>query len=71
MKSFIINTSKEYTIVSQFTSFVAIEKRDKVNSYIRYYVSAALVYREDISFNFSSFVSCFRIIRFVLILCFS
>ena len=29
-KSFIINTSIEYSIVSQFTSFVAIEKREKV-----------------------------------------
>ena len=29
-KSFIINTSKEYSIVSQFTSFVAIEEREKV-----------------------------------------
>lgn len=30
LKTFIINTSKEYSIVSQFTSFVAIEKREKV-----------------------------------------
>ncbi|XP_019851276.1 PREDICTED: uncharacterized protein LOC100633591 isoform X2 [Amphimedon queenslandica] len=29
LKTFIINTSKEYSIVSQFTSFVAIEKREK------------------------------------------
>jgi len=29
-KSYIINVSKEYSIVSQFTSFVAIEKREKV-----------------------------------------
>ncbi|XP_065907786.1 protein mono-ADP-ribosyltransferase PARP4-like [Dysidea avara] len=28
-KSYIINISKEYSIVSQFTSFVAIEKREK------------------------------------------
>ncbi|XP_065907785.1 protein mono-ADP-ribosyltransferase PARP4-like isoform X2 [Dysidea avara] len=28
-KSYIINVSKEYSIVSQFTSFVAIEKREK------------------------------------------
>ena len=31
-KSYIINISKEYSIVSQFTSFVAIEKREKVSS---------------------------------------
>ena len=30
-KSYIINVSKEYSIVSQFTSFVAIEKREKVS----------------------------------------
>jgi poly [ADP-ribose] polymerase len=29
LKSYIINTSIEYSIVSQFTSFVAIEKREK------------------------------------------
>ena len=29
-KSYIINISKEYSIVSQFTSFVAIEEREKV-----------------------------------------
>ena len=29
-KSFVINISKEYSIVSQFTSFVAIEEREKV-----------------------------------------
>ena len=29
-KDFIINTSKEYSIVSPFTSFVAIEVREKV-----------------------------------------
>ena len=31
LKTFIINTSKNYSIVSQFTSFVAIEKREKVS----------------------------------------
>ena len=31
-KSYIINISKEYSIVSQFTSFVAIEKREKVSN---------------------------------------
>ena len=31
-KSYIINISKEYSIVSQFTSFVAIEEREKVTS---------------------------------------
>ena len=31
-KSYIINISKEYSIVSQFTSFVAIEEREKVRS---------------------------------------
>ena len=31
-KSYIINISKEYSIVSQFTSFVAIEERHKVRS---------------------------------------
>ena len=31
-KSYIINISKGYSIVSQFTSFVAIEKREKVSS---------------------------------------
>ena len=30
-KSYIINISKEYSIVSQFTSFVAIEEREKVS----------------------------------------
>ena len=30
-KSYIINVSKEYSIVSQFTSFVAIEEREKVS----------------------------------------
>ena len=30
-KSYIINISKEYSIVSQFTSFVAIEEREKVH----------------------------------------
>ena len=29
-QSYIINISKEYSIVSQFTSFVAIEEREKV-----------------------------------------
>jgi len=29
-KDYIIELSKEYTIVTEFTSFVAIEKRDKV-----------------------------------------
>ena len=31
-KSYVINISKEYSIVSQFTSFVAIEKREKVSN---------------------------------------
>ena len=31
-KAFIINTSIEYSIVSQFTSFVAIEEREEVRS---------------------------------------
>ena len=31
-KSFIINISKDYSIVSQFTSFVAIEEREKVRT---------------------------------------
>ena len=30
-KAYIINVSKEYSIVSQFTSFVAIEEREKVS----------------------------------------
>ena len=29
-KAYIINLSKEYSIVTQFTSFVAIEHRDEV-----------------------------------------
>ena len=33
-KSYIINISKEYSIVSQFTSFVAIEEREKVGVYV-------------------------------------
>ena len=33
-KSYIINISKEYSIVSQFTSFVAIEKREKVSNVV-------------------------------------
>lgn len=32
-KSYIINISKEYSIVSQFTSFVAIEEREKVSQW--------------------------------------
>ena len=31
-KDYIIELSKQYSIVTQFTSFVAIEKRDKVCS---------------------------------------
>jgi len=34
-KDYIIELSKEYSIVTQFTSFVAIEKRDKVSRYPR------------------------------------
>ena len=33
-KSYIINISKEYSIVSQFTSFVAIEEREKVHAHV-------------------------------------
>jgi hypothetical protein len=29
-KDYIISISKEFSIVSQFTSFIAVEKRDKV-----------------------------------------
>ncbi|KAL5457332.1 hypothetical protein EMCRGX_G034580 [Ephydatia muelleri] len=32
-KNYIINTSREYSIVSQFTSFVAIERREKDETY--------------------------------------
>ena len=32
-KDYIINVSKEYSIVSQFTSFVAIEEREKVGHF--------------------------------------
>ena len=35
-KSYIINISKEYSIVSQFTSFVAIEKREKASNELLY-----------------------------------
>ena len=37
-KSYIINISKEYSIVSQFTSFVAIEEREKVHIHTCIYV---------------------------------
>ena len=36
-KSYVINISKEYSIVSQFTSFVAIEKREKASDDIELY----------------------------------
>ena len=32
MKDYIINLSKKYSIVTQFTSFIAVEKREKVKS---------------------------------------
>ena len=35
-KSFIINISKDYSIVSQFTSFVAIEEREKAREHFQY-----------------------------------
>lgn len=32
MKDYIINVSKKYSIVTQFTSFIAVEKREKVKA---------------------------------------
>ncbi len=31
MKDYIINLSKKYSIVTQFTSFIAVEKREKAS----------------------------------------
>lgn len=52
-KSFIINISKEYSIVSQFTSFVAIEEREKVIGQLNFTEIAGLLdLKEPIPFHF-------------------
>ncbi|KAJ8409900.1 hypothetical protein AAFF_G00209410 [Aldrovandia affinis] len=50
LKSYIIQLSKEYSIVTQYTSFVAIEERDTERSNIGFTDIPRLISEEDVDF---------------------
>ncbi|KAL0963603.1 hypothetical protein UPYG_G00308490 [Umbra pygmaea] len=50
LKSFIIELSKDFSILSQFTSFVAIEERDSMQTDVGYTDVPKLISGEDVDF---------------------